>query len=199
MPCTARWNPAALLDVATAWNVTAAERTTSYPCDSYLTGPWRGLLRAVDVDAHPDVVFRWLCQLKIAPYSYDLLDNGGRRSPRQLTPGADELAVGQHFLVFEITEFEPGRHISGTGRHPFIRMFGPLAGTYAVTPRGTNAARLVVKLNVGNDGRWQRARYAALAWGDLIMMRKQLLTLKALAEGHHRRTLPGQVASRDAG
>jgi len=78
-------------------------------------------------------------------------------------------------------------------------MFGPLAGTYAVTPRGTNAARLVVKLNVGNDGRWQRARYAALAWGDLIMMRKQLLTLKALAEGHHRRTLPGQVASRDAG
>lgn len=127
MPCAARWNPAALLDVATAWNVTAAEVAAAYPCDGYLAGPWRGLLRAVDADAHPDVVFRWLCQLKIAPYSYDLLDNGGRRSPRQLTPGAAELAVGQHFLVFEITDFEPGRHISGTGRHPFIRIFGPLA------------------------------------------------------------------------
>ncbi len=126
-------------------NVTAAERAASHPCDSYLTAPWRGLLRAVDIDAHPDIVFRWLCQLKIAPYSYDLLDNGGRRSPRQLTPGADELAVGQPFLVFQITDFEPGSHISGTGRQPFVRIFGPLAGTYIVTPRGANGSRLVVK------------------------------------------------------
>jgi hypothetical protein len=53
--------------------------------------------------------------------------------------------------------------------------------TYAVEPHGPGS-RIVCRLCVAQDGpaRWARSRL--LAWGDLVMMRKQLRTLKRLAE-----------------
>ena len=140
--------------------------------------------RAVDVDASPSVVFRWLCQLRAAPYSYDVIDNGGRRSPRTLTPGLDQLAVGQRVMtIFRLVAFEPDRHITlvlERGR----AAFGQVAATYLVEPRGAQRSRLVVKLLVRHPGTApERAlRGALFPWLDLVMMRKQLLTLRELAE-----------------
>jgi hypothetical protein len=143
------------------------------------------LYRAVTVEAPASVVFRWLCQLRVAPYSYDVLDNGGRRSPRELTPGLDELAIGQKFMIFKLADFEPSKQLTlrivpGRPR----RLLGDLAVSYTVVPDGEARCRLVVKLRVDlpGDGLLARLHRSALAWGDLVMMRKQLLTLKELAE-----------------
>ncbi len=169
------------------WNTTPEEAVAAYPCDEFSEAPYQSLTRAVDVDAPPALVFRWLCQLRAAPYSYDLIDNWGRRSPRELTPGLDQLALGQSLIVATVASFVRDEHITGRATPAAERLFGLMALTYQVNPRGAGS-RLIGRLNVRPPRRvWEQTRYALLVWGDLIMMRKQLLTFKALAERDARR------------
>jgi hypothetical protein len=173
-------------DRARYWKVTEAERMVSYPCEAYAEPPYERVFRAIDVAAPPSVLFRWLCQLKVAPYSYDALDNFGRRSPRRLTPGAERLERGQRVLIFELVEYELDRHLTLVTLPAARRVFGPVALTYLVKPTGAAGSRLVVELCAGSAGPVNRTRARLLAWGDLIMMRKQLLTFKELAEASAR-------------
>ena len=146
------------------WGTTAAERAAHYPCQDELPGEVL-VTRGVDVSAPTDVVYRWLCQLRVAPYSYDWIDNYGRRSPRELTPGLERLEVGQPICrVFTLRSFEPGRSITFTGLGVAI--------SYVVTP-----GRLVGAISV----RRRTLLTTPLALGDLIMMRRQLLNLARLA------------------
>jgi hypothetical protein len=169
------------IDAIDHWGSTADERREPFACDELLPHPDKTVFRAVDVDAPAETVFRWLCQLRVAPYSYDWIDNLGRRSPRRLTPGTDELELGQTFMtIFRLAHFEPGSSITVTADS---RVFGRIAGTYRVVPKLAGGSRLVVKLLViyprGIAG---RVLAAVLPAGDLVMMRRQLLNLKALAE-----------------
>jgi len=173
-------------DIIHTWGSRPSERAAAYPCDPLLAAPDEVLFRAVTVEAAAATVFRWLCQLRVAPYSYDWIDNGGRRSPRQLTEGVDHLAAGQPVMrIFTLAGFEPDRSLTLVMTAPgALRLFGAIAGTYTVIAEGAARCRLVVKLLVRHPdrfpGTWLRF---VLPAGDLFMMRKQLLTLKGLAEG----------------
>ncbi len=164
-----------------AWGTTAVEHARHYPADDLLPGPVVRMTRAVGVAAPVELSWRWLCQITVAPYSYDLLDNRGKRSPRELTPGADELEVGQLMMIFKLTSFETEHHWTGVITPSARRVFGSIAVTYAVEPAEAGS-RMVCRLVAPRKGLLSRARVQALAWGDLVMMRKELLTLKSLAE-----------------
>jgi hypothetical protein len=155
-----------------SWGATAQERAMPMACDRLLVGT--RVHRAITIDAPAAVVFRWLC--KLAPYSYDLVDNFGRRSPRELVPGVERLAVGQRFMtIFSLASFACDEHVTLRSHR--------VAVTYAVLS-GEVSTRLVARVIFDPPGnRLGKALIGhALALGDLAMMRKQLLTLKALAE-----------------
>jgi hypothetical protein len=174
------------MSVAETWGTDAAERTLPFPCDRYVDQPDGVYFRGITVHASPAALFRWLCQMRVAPYSYDWIDNGGRRSPRTLTPGMDALAIGQSMMrIFTLVDFARDRHVTLRIKHGggAFHFFGDLGVTYLIVPLEVDRCRLLVKMVVryprGLRGALMRS---CLPWGDLVMMRRQLLNFKALAE-----------------
>ena len=99
---------------------------------------------------------------------------------------AEELAIGQHFLVgFELVDFEDDHHITLRTRPKTIdvRFFGDFVFSYLIVPQISGSCRLLVKETVryrkGPIGWVTRVLFP---WVDLIMMRRQLLNLKKLSE-----------------
>jgi len=174
------------VSVAYTWGTEEAERRLPFPCDRYVERAEAAYFRGTTVRSTPAALFRWLCQMRAAPYSYDWIDNGGRRSPRTLTPGLEHLAVGQSMMrIFTLVDFAKDRHLTlrikhGTGAGS---LFGDVALTYLIVTEGPERCRLLVKI----VARYPRGLTGALMrwglpWGDLVMMRRQLLNFRSLAE-----------------
>jgi hypothetical protein len=166
------------------WNATDAERARPYPCDALMPNPQHAFYRAVDVAAPVPLVYRWLQQLRVAPYSYDWADNFALPSPARLSPRAQTIAVGQRMMhILRIVAFEPDRSLTLAASNALGRaLFGALVGTYTVTPNG-EGTRLFVKVNAA----YPRSIYGRLVgpvmpWIDYAMMKKQLLRIKGFAE-----------------
>ena len=68
------------MSVATTWGTTPDERAINFPCDLFMEQPDAAYYRGVTVRASPELIFRWLCQIRVAPYSYDWIDNRESKS-----------------------------------------------------------------------------------------------------------------------
>jgi hypothetical protein len=156
------------------WGVTDAEVARHYPCDDLVPDPVFAAWRGVTVAAAPDQVWPWITQIRLAPYSYDWLDNGGRRSPQELRQLADPVP-GEPFTatvgrpIGRVLSVEAGRHYTGSIAGVLI--------SYVLEPAG-DGTRLLMKLTGRRGGLFAQL----LSVGDLVMARRQLLNIKRLAE-----------------
>ncbi|MDT5087739.1 MAG: hypothetical protein QOG47_446 [Mycobacterium sp.] len=156
------------------WNVSDDEVARSYPCDEFVAGPTLQAWRAVTVHTTPEMLWPWVVQIRLAPYSYDLIDNLGRRSPQRLM-GLPDPVVGESFSTAagrpfgRILAVEPTKHLTGEIMGACI--------SYVLVSQGSST-RLLMKI-VTATSRWLAP---FLSIGDLVMARRQLLNLKMLAE-----------------
>ncbi|MBB2946787.1 hypothetical protein FB565_006555 [Actinoplanes lutulentus] len=157
------------------WGVGDGDVGRVYPCDAFVEAPvlqvWRGVRVAVDAAA----LWPWVGQVRIAPYSYDWLDNRGRRSPRRLV-GLAEPRVGEAFTMTggrpqgRIVSVDAGRQLTGTIMGAYM--------SYVLVDEPDGATRLLLKV-VMQGHRWAAPWLSA---GDLVMARRQLLNWRRLAE-----------------
>ena len=160
------------------WGVSAEEVARHYPCDDLIPAPLWQAWRGVTVHATAADLWPWVAQIRLAPYSYDWIDNLGHRSPQELRELA-EPAPGQHFTTAggrptgRILSVEPGLQLTG-------EIMGAVM-SYVLVPVGRPAhgpTRLLLKVAGAHD----RRIAPLLSIGDLVMARRQLLNLKRLAE-----------------
>ncbi len=166
------------------WGTETKEQVLEFPCDHFMEDYDDVYYRGVTINASSEVIFKWLCQMRVAPYSYDWLDNFGRRSPQYLIPGLDALEIGQTVMImFKVIDFKKNKHITLRFDSNIPKMMGDTVICYVIVPNGRKRCRLLAKLLVkypnGFPGTLVRL---TLPMGDLIMMRRQLLNFKRLSE-----------------
>ena len=169
--------------LADRWGGTEQETRRRFPCDDLVDDPALEVWRGVDVAAPPHAVWPWVTQVRVAPYSYDWVDNLGRRSP-QLLLDLPEPRVGDAFT--SVGGRPQGRILSLDPPHQLTATILGAYLSYVLVPEGPQAARLLLKVVM------QATRFG-VAWsvGDLVMARRQLLNLKRLAESESSRGVPG--------
>ena len=157
------------------WGVTPIETARHYPCDEIVPEPALEMWRGVTARARPEQVWPWVAQIRVAPYSYDWIDNLGRRSPPRLAELPEPVA-GEHFT----TAFggrPAGRILAVTAGEDLTAKIMGAVLSYVLVPDGPST-RLLLKVVM--EGR--RLLAPLLSVGDLVMARRQLLNLARLAE-----------------
>jgi hypothetical protein len=178
------------MSIFTNWGSSADERRLDFTCDKVIEQKNGAYFRAVDIKAPSDLVYRWICQMKVAPYSYDRLDNKGKQSPQYLTPGLEKLQVGDKMMtIFNVDHFIPNKEVTlqmDVPPKPYDKFYVPTAITYRILPdrKGVKGhCRVIVKYVAS----WKHtflgnAERLFIIVADFIMMRRQLLNFKMLAE-----------------
>ncbi len=167
--------------LADRWGVTDDEVALAYPCDEWVERPTLVAWRGVTVHASAEDLWPWVTQVRVAPYSYDWVDNLGRRSPRTLLD-LKPPTVGQHFTCAGGKKL--GRILSVEEQHQLTgRIAGAVMSYVLEQPSAHAPTRLLLK--VISDV--PRTFAPLLSAGDLVMARRQLLNWKLLAERTSRR------------
>jgi hypothetical protein len=147
----------------------------------------RELLRSIEIRAAASDIFVWLKQLRIAPYSYDFIDNRCRKSQDYIIENLPPLKVNTHYLLaFHIFEFEENSFIvcrfCEPINPPVSFYMKDLFIEYRIVEQGTKAKLWCKIKGYFNTDISSKGFYFIFSVVDKIMMARQLKNIKKLSE-----------------
>jgi hypothetical protein len=164
------------------WGATDEEVARRLPSDDLVTRPTFDATRAITLEARPEQVWPWLVQIGLTRagwYSYDLLDNLGRPSAREIITDLQNLRPGD--IVPMSPDGKQGMAVLSLDA-PTSMVWGEPGGTtwaWRLDETGTGGTRLVTR--VRSRYRWFSPSIAfsmLVEFGDIWMMRRMLLNLR---------------------
>ena len=164
------------------WGATDAEVARRLPSDDLVTRPTFDATRAITLEAPPEQVWPWLVQIGLTRagwYSYDLLDNLGRPSAREIIPELQNLRPGD--IVPMSPDGKQGMAVLSVDA-PTSMVWGEPGGTtwaWQLDETDTGGTRLVTR--VRSRYLWFSPSIAfsmLVEFGDIWMMRRMLLNLR---------------------
>jgi len=147
----------------------------------------RELLRCIEISAKASDIFVWLKQLRIAPYSYDFIDNRCRKSPDYIIENLPPLKANTHFLLaFHILEFEANSFVVCRFCEPInppVNLYmKDLFFEYRIAEHGTKTNLWCkIKGHFNNDIS-SKGFFFIFSVVNKIMMARQLKNIKKLSE-----------------
>ena len=168
-----------------SWGATPEEIASPVVGDNLCSDARVSATRCITISAPPHKVFPWIRQMgfgRAGWYSYDWIDNLGKKSARQVQPEWQDIKSGSHVPAGPISFFasvvnESHEYVLSTSTNGFgKRMCFTLAYELRPDPSGTRlVTRMRARINVPGGRIIEKF---LLAPGDGIMLRKQLLTLQ---------------------
>jgi hypothetical protein len=164
------------------WGATPAEVARSLPSDGLVGRPTFNATRAITINAPPKDVWPWLVQVGVTRagwYSYDLLDNLGRRSARRVIPELQNLV--ENDVIPMSPDGKQGMPVQSMDA-PHSMVWGEPGGTtwaWQLDETANGTTRLITR--VRSRYKWLSPSIAfslLLEFGDIWMMRKMLLNLR---------------------
>ncbi len=171
------------------WGATEAEVAQALPGDDLIAGSAHVGTRSIDIAARPDMVFDFLAQMgfkRAGWYSYDLLDNLGRRSastvhPEWLVEQAGEIVPGGPIEFLAVVVDRPTAFVLQVPQRRAVGYAVDFTLGYQLLPT-TAGTRLISRVRIKIDGPAGRLLSSALLLGDGVMVRRQLLGIKKRCE-----------------
>ena len=169
------------------WGATDEEIKRALPGDDIVSRPTFNATRAVSIEAQAEHIFPWIVQIgarRAGWYSYDLLDNLGKPSAKEILPEHQNIQVGN--LVPMSPDGKQGLWVKDFNHPGWILWWdkaGDTSWAWCIFPQENGRSRLVTRVRV-------RYRWLSLTilfnliieFGDIWMMRKCMLGIKKRAE-----------------
>ena len=109
------------------WGATADEVAALFPHGDLVPDGKRSPTMAVTIDCPPEQVWPWLVQMgwdRAGWYSWDLLDNAGRRSATEVRPEWQDLAVGDQLKYWAFGRVADAYRVAVVEPNTFLGLYG---------------------------------------------------------------------------